>query len=403
MKIRNWLTIVGIGEGGLTALSPAALAIVEGAEVIIGGKRHLSMIPNNKSVKRLYWHRPLNRSIAEIRTYTGQRVTVLATGDPMWFGIGNTLVREFGKEAITVIPAPGAFSLAAAQMGWPLNETICLSVHGRPLSVINLHLFPGAKILVLSKNGNTPATVATMLLKRGYNKSKLTVFEHLGGGKREKTYVRTAETWDNLQCASLNTIAIECCTTPNASVFSRLAGLPDEAYEHDGQLTKREVRAVTLAALSPLPTQLLWDVGAGAGSIAIEWMRAKGSAVAFEKNLTRITSIARNADKLGVPQLIIVPGEAPHTFRGIEKPDAVFIGGGLTTPGLVESCWEALANCGRIVANAITVEGEAQLYHQQQKLGGTLTRYTVSHLEPKGRFKVWQARAPVTQWRVNKP
>ena len=203
--------------------------------------------------------------------------------------------------------------------------------------------------------------------------------------------------------ASLNTIAIECCTTPNASVFSRLAGLPDEAYEHDGQLTKREVRAVTLAALSPLPTQLLWDVGAGAGSIAIEWMRAKGSAVAFEKNLTRITSIARNADKLGVPQLIIVPGEAPHTFRGIEKPDAVFIGGGLTTPGLVESCWEALANCGRIVANAITVEGEAQLYHQQQKLGGTLTRYTVSHLEPKGRFKVWQARAPVTQWRVNKP
>jgi precorrin-6Y C5,15-methyltransferase (decarboxylating) len=223
------------------------------------------------------------------------------------------------------------------------------------------------------------------------------------GGSEEAVREATAESLGDTRCADLNTIAIECRPTVDAVVLSRLAGLPDDAYEHDGQLTKREVRASTLAALSPQPKQHLWDVGAGAGSVAIEWMRAGGTATAFENNLDRTAAMARNAERLGVPKLNIVPGTAPETFEGIERPNAVFIGGGLSHPGLADACWQALEGGGRIVANAVTIEGEAELLRRRSKLGGALTRHAISHLEPQGRFNAWRARAPVTQWSAVKP
>ncbi len=402
MSAAKWLTVVGIGDDGFATLSPVARTLVETAEVIVGGRRHLEMVPQCHAGERLAWGCPISKTLAEIGTYAGRRVTVLATGDPMWFGVGVTLAQTFGPEALTVIPSPGAFSLAAARMGWPLTDVNCLSVHGRPLSLINLHMSPAARLLVLSENGSTPSAIAAAMVERGYGPSQLTVFEHMGGSG-EAVREATAESWGDARCADLNTIAIECLPTANAVVHSRLAGLPDDAYEHDGQLTKREVRASTLAALSSQPRQHLWDVGAGAGSVAIEWMRAGGQATAFERNLDRTAAMARNAERLGVPMLTIVPGEAPAAFVGIDRPNAIFIGGGLSNAGLADACWEALEAGGQIVANAVTVEGEAELFRQQSALGGTLTRHAISHLEPQGRFNAWRARAPVTQWSAVKP
>jgi precorrin-6Y C5,15-methyltransferase (decarboxylating) len=402
MNAGSWLTVIGIGDDGFTALSPVARTLVDTAEIIVGGRRHLEMLPQSHAGERLAWGCPLSNTLAEIGAHSGRRVTVLATGDPMWFGVGVTLAQTFGREALTVIPAPGAFSLAAARMAWPLTEVSCLSVHGRPLSLINLHMCPAARLIVLSENGGTPAAVAAAMVERGYGPSRLTVFEHMGGSE-EAVREATAESLGDTRCADLNTIAIECRPTVDAVVLSRLAGLPDDAYEHDGQLTKREVRASTLAALSPQPKQHLWDVGAGAGSVAIEWMRAGGTATAFENNLDRTAAMARNAERLGVPKLNIVPGTAPETFEGIERPNAVFIGGGLSHPGLADACWQALEGGGRIVANAVTIEGEAELLRRRSKLGGALTRHAISHLEPQGRFNAWRARAPVTQWSAVKP
>ena len=402
MSAGSWLTVIGIGDDGFAALSPVARTLVETAEVIVGGQRHLKMVPQCHTAERLTWGCPLNKTIAEIGAHAGQRVIVIATGDPMWFGVGATLAKTFGCDAMTVIPAPGAFSLAAARMGWPLTDVSCLSVHGRPLSLINLHLSPAARLLVLSENGETPSAVAAAMVERGFGPSQLTVLEHMGGSE-EEVHEATAESWDNARCADLNTIAIECRPSADTIVHSRLAGLPDDAYEHDGQLTKREVRASTLAALSPQPQLHLWDVGAGAGSVAIEWMRAGGQATAFEQNLDRTAAIARNAERLGVPNLTIVPGEAPAMFDGVQQPNAIFIGGGLSHAGLADACWEALEDGGRLVANAVTVEGEAELLRRQNALGGTLTRHTISHLEPQGRFNAWRARAPVTQWSAVKP
>ena len=402
MSSNNWLTVIGLGEDGLSALSPAARTLIESAEVIVGGQRHLDMVPKCQNVERMLWRSPLSDSVAEIGKHTGKRVTVLATGDPMWFGIGVTLTRAFGHDALTIIPAPGAFSLAAARMGWPLADVTCLTLHGRPLSLINLHICPDARLLVLSENGGTPSAVADALVERGYGPSRLTVFEHMGGSS-ESIYEATAERSGDSRYADLNTIAIECLRAADAIVLSRLAGLPDDAYEHDRQLTKREVRASTLAALAPQPRHHLWDVGAGAGSVAIEWMRAGGQATAFEHNLDRVATIARNAERLGVPRLSIVPGVAPATFEGVERPNAVFIGGGLSNPGLADACWEALESGGQIVANVVTVEGESELIRRQSALGGTLTRLAISHLEAQGRFNAWRARAPVTQWSAVKP
>lgn len=398
-----WLSIVGIGEDGIAALPAAARALIEAAEVLVGGARHLAMVPDDHPAERRRWATPIRDTVAELKALEGRRVVVLATGDPMSYGIGVTLMRAFGPGAVIVLPAPGAFSLAAARMGWPLHEVDCLTLHGRPLALLNLFIRPGGRLLILSENGDTPAQIAAALRARGYGPSAMTVLEHMGG-VREAVRTGTAADWDEARRpADLNTVAVACVAGPDAVVLSRLAGLPDDSYVHDGQLTKRAVRAATLAALVPQPGEMLWDVGAGCGSIAIEWMRAGGRAVAVERKAARCALIARNAAVLGVPNLDIVTGAAPRALDGLPPPDAVFIGGGIAVPGLAEACHAALRGGGRLVANAVTLEGEGSLQRLYDSWGGELTRIAVSRVEPIGNARGWTPLRPVVQLAIVKP
>ena len=393
-----WLSVVGIGEDGLEALSPAARALVDDAEVLIGGERHLAMLPDDGR-ERLAWPSPLAALVDEIAGRKGQRVCVLATGDPQCFGIGVTLAKRIPLPEMTIVPAPSAFSLACARLGWPLAEVETVTLHGRPLALLHPFVQPGARLLILSENATTPGAVAGLLRDRGYGGSRLTVLEHLGGVK-ERLYEATAETWSAKDVADLNTLAVECVAEPEAALLPRTPGLADDAFRHDGQLTKREVRAATLAALAPLPGQRLWDVGAGCGSVAIEWLRAapRSMAIAIEQKAARRVLIADNAAALGTPQLEIVAGEAPDALAGLAVPDAVFIGGGAATAGIFEACWSALAPGGRLVANAVTLEGEGALARWQGEVGGTLTRLAVVRAEPVGEFLGWRPLMPVTQF-----
>ncbi|MBE9008749.1 precorrin-6y C5,15-methyltransferase (decarboxylating) subunit CbiE [Pseudanabaenaceae cyanobacterium LEGE 13415] len=397
--MNKWLSIVGIGDDGLEGVAPVGRSLIDQAEILIGGDRHLAMLPNDSRL-RICWSSPIEDSVQKLLTYRGQSVCVLASGDPMCYGIGVTLTRRIAIDEITIIPAPSAFSLACSRLGWSLSEIETLSLCGRDPALLNSVLYPNAKILVLSADRKTPATVAQMLCDRGLSDSLMVVLEHLGGTK-ERIISGTASSWNQTDIADLNTIAITCSST---SLPSRSPGIPDSIYAHDGQLTKREVRAVTLSTLAPQPGELLWDVGAGCGSIAIEWMRSdrRCRAIAIESNTERLKLIAQNANTLGVPNLKIVAGKAPIALQDLPQPDAIFIGGGLTVPDVVETCWRSLRSGGRLVANAVTVETEAQLFHWQNKLGGELTRIAVQRAEPLGKFLSWKAMAPITQWSVIK-
>lgn len=399
----RWLAIVGIGEAGLVSLGAEALRLVEAAELLVGGERHLAMVPEGKA-ERLLWEAPLSRTVEKILARRGRKVAVLATGDPMWFGVGVTLARHVPMTEMTILPQPSAFSLAAARLGWPLAEVDCLTLHGRPLDILNSAAAPGARLLLLSHDGTTPAAVARRLAELGYGRSPFTVFEHMDGAKERRIDSRAAD-WRIALTADLNTIAVECVADANAPRRSRVAGLPDEAFRHDGQLTKREYRAAALARLAPLPGECLWDVGAGAGSIAIEWLRTHRSlqAHAIESDIGRVALIEANAAALGVPQLKIHHGKAPEALEGLPQPDAVFIGGGLTAPDLAERCWAALRPGGRLVAHAVTTEGEGRLLALQAAIGGDLTRLSVSRAEPVGDFLGWKPLMPVTQLAAAKP
>ncbi len=401
---RRWLSVVGIAEAGLAGLAPAARALVDHADVLVGGARHLDMAPDDGR-ERLTWPRPpLTDLIPQLKDRSDRAVCVLATGDPMFYGVGVTLARFIAADEMTVVPAPSAFALACARLGWPTAEVETLTLHGRPPALVESFIQPGARLLILSDGADTPATVAAILSKRGYGDSRLTVLEHMGG-MRERISTGLARDWTETGIAPFNTLAVECVAGAGAVLLPRVPGLPDEAYRNDGQLTKREVRAATLAALAPVPGQLLWDIGAGAGSIAIEWMRAHPTcrAVAVERDADRVRTIADNATALGTPKLDIVSGEAPAALDGLAPPDAVFVGGGATTAGLIEACWRALPAGGRLVANAITVEGEGALYQWRDETGGSLVRIAVSRAEPVGGFAGWRALAPVTQLAAVKP
>jgi precorrin-6B C5,15-methyltransferase / cobalt-precorrin-6B C5,C15-methyltransferase len=392
----TWLSVIGIGEDGLAGLTPAARAIVEQAQVLVGGKRHLALVPDS-AAERLAWRTPLADTLPEIAVRRGQRVVVLASGDPLWYGVGALLVRHFGREEILILPNCGAFSLAAARMHWSLADCVPLTLHGRPLERLALFLTPGARLLILSENGETPATVAAYLTARGWGESALTTLEHMGR-PNEHRREGIAATWSAAHVADLNTIAVECVAGPGARPLSRLAGLPDDAFRHDGQITKRAVRAATLAALAPLPGETLWDVGAGSGSIGIEWLRGGGGrAVAIERVAARVALIAENAALLGVPELEIVAGEAPAVLRDLPTPDAVFLGGGSGSPGLFDAVWDRLRPGGRLVANAVTVASEARFAAWHQARGGRLVRIAVSEAEPLGGAQSWRALLPVTQ------
>ncbi len=388
-----WLKVVGIGDDGLAGISPAARALIEGAEILVGGERHLALVDH--ADKRV-WPSPFSQSQAMLNSLRGRNVVVLASGDPMYFGIGATLARWFDPAEMLVVPHAGAFSLAAAALGWALQDCLCLTVHGRPVEALHLHLAPGRKLLVLSEDGQSPAAVARLLEKAGFGPSEMVVLEHLGGPKHNIRRA-TSQTWVG-ESADLNVIAIACVAEKGAKLFSALGGLPDDAFDHDGQLTKREIRAVTLSSLAPLPSQMLWDVGAGCGSLAIEWMRAGGLAVAIESHARRAASIAVNAARLGVPGLQVIQGHAPDSLP-YSDPDAVFVGGGVSAPGLLDACWAALKPGGKLVANAVTAEGEAALQVFHARHGGEMIRLSVSRLAPVGGFHTWHPAMPVTQYK----
>jgi precorrin-6Y C5,15-methyltransferase (decarboxylating) len=377
---------------------PAARALIETAEALVGGVRHLGMVPDY-GAERIPWERPLAATIDAIEARRGARVAVLATGDPMWYGIGVTLSRRFPREEMTILPHLSAFSLAAARLEWPIADCAAITLHGRPIDSLRLHLAPDRRILVLSEDGGTPRAVARLLTELGWGPSRLTVLARLGGS-RETMIAGEAHSWDDRRIPDLNTIGVACIPSPGARALPRIAGLPDDAFEHDGQLTKAEVRSATLAALAPLPGQTLWDVGAGCGSIAIEWLRAgEGrSAVAIEQDAGRAALIARNAAALGVPELRIVPGSAPEALESLPQPDAVFIGGGVGRAGLLEHVWARLRAGGRLVANVVTAEGEARLLQWHARHGGALTRIAVSRAEPVGPHHLWRPLATVTQF-----
>ena len=395
------ITVVGIGEDGLDGLAPKARGLIDEAEVLVGGERHLSKVPLGGE-QRIDWDGDFDAAFDKIEKMKDRRVVVLASGDPLHYGVGANIVRRFGADQVNVIPAPGAFSLVAADLGWPLADVKCLTVHGRALEAVTLYLTPGRRLLVLSWDGETPEKLAGLLTARGFGPSRITVLGNLGGDDETRTE-GTAEKWTGETVPDLNTIAVECVAGDGADILSRVPGLPDDAFEHDGLITKREVRAATLARLMPLPGQTLWDVGAGSGAVAIEWLRAEPSAKTFavERDPKRAAVIARNAANLGVPELKIVEGEAPGILSGIETvPDAVFVGGGVSVPGLLEACWDALSPDGRLVANGVTLEAEQRLLFFQNEFGGDLTRMAVSRaapVGPVGRLQTFQPLKQVTQ------
>jgi precorrin-6Y C5,15-methyltransferase (decarboxylating) len=401
--MQKWLSIIGIGEDGLAGISPVARALIDRAEILVGGARHLAMLPPDDTREKLTWASPIVTSIEAISRRRGRPVCVLASGDPMCYGIGVTLTRHLSVAEMTIVPAPSAFSLACARLGWSLMEVETVSLCGRDPALLHAVCYPGARLLVLSAGPQTPTMVAERLTQRGFGQSRLTILERLGGA-HERRVEGTAASWDVTDVAALHTIAITCIAAPGVTGLSRLAGLPDAAYQHDGQLTKREVRAMTLAALAPVPGQLLWDVGAGCGSIGIEWMRsdARCRAIAIEPHPTRLRYIADNAVALGTPNLTIVAGEAPAALKDLPSPDALFIGGGLTTEHLLTTCWQALRTGGRLVANAVTVASEQTLLQWHGQYGGELTRMAIQRAAPIGKFVGWKAMAPVTQWAVVK-
>ncbi len=394
----KWLSVIGVGESGLGELSQVARGLVDRAKILIGGKRHLAMLDLSDPRDCIVWTSPIEDSIEIILKYRGAPVCILASGDPLCYGVGVTLLRYISIEEMTIIPAPSTFSLICARLGWSLAAVETLSLCGRSPDFLTGMLAPGAKLLVLSADASTPQIVSDLLEKRGYGDSQLTVLEHLGG-ERERSITGIARSWSKSDVAALNAIAIACVIQNDTTPLNRLAGLPDSAYHHDGQLTKREVRAITLAALAPMPGELLWDVGAGCGSIGIEWLRShpRCRAIAIEQHDRRLQFITDNMAALGTPHLQLVQGKAPAALQALPTPDAIFIGGGTTSEGLLDTCWTALRSGGRLVVNAVTIESELQLLQWHQQVGGELTRIAIQRTYPIGSFLGWKPLIPVTQ------
>jgi precorrin-6Y C5,15-methyltransferase (decarboxylating) len=401
--LQRWLSIVGIGEDGIDGLSSAARELVRSAAVVFGGTRHLALAASLIRGVGRPWGLVFDPSAAEVRALRGRPVCVLASGDPFFHGVGSVLSRQVPADEMVSVPVPSAFSLAASRLLWSIPQTVLLSVCGRPLDLVRPHLHPGARILVLSSDQRTPQELARLLTDSGFGPSQVTVLESLAG-PRERIRSTRADRFDSTDIDALNTVAIEVAAQPGARILPWAAGLADDLFEHDGQITKREVRALTLSALAPRRGELLWDVGAGAGSVAIEWMLADASlnAIAIEQRSDRAARLMRNAAAFGVPHLQLVEAAAPAALQGLAPPDAVFVGGGATVPGVIESVRSALRPGGRLVVNAVTLESESLLLKCKDSWGGTLTHIAISRAGPLGgdtaRLSGWRPSMPVIQW-----
>ncbi len=395
-----WLHIVGIGEDGMAGLLPATRAVVEAAEVIVGGDRH-PVLSDAVKAERVPWPKAFDALITLLQQLKGRRVVVLAAGDPLWFSIGARIGRAIDPAQITYHPQLSAFQLAAARMGWSLPDVETLTVHGRPVEQMIAFIQPDARLLILTTGADTPGRIARFLSERGFGASKMTVFAAMGGAD-EARFDGLAETWDHAVPA-FNTLAVECVAAPDAALLPRVPGLADALFQHDGAMTRQEVRAATLAKLMPMRGALLWDIGTGCGSVAVEWMRAAryARAIGIEPRADRRAMAAANALALGVPKLDLVDGKVPEALTGLPAPDAVFIGGGLSHE-VFEQAWARLRPLGRLVANAVTLESEAVLLALYKDHGGDLVKLSVNRAEPVGRLTGWRPLMPVTQWSLVK-
>ena len=395
-----WLHIVGIGEDGMDGLAPATRAVVESAEIIIGGARHHQLSDAVKA-ERLAWPSPFDTLIDLLKSHAGRRVVVLATGDPLWYSVGARIGREIEPSEICYHPQIGAFQLASARMGWSMADLETLTVHGRPVEQMIAFIQPDLRLLILTTGAQTPGQIAAFLSERGFGKSKMTVLAHMGGPD-EARFDGLAESWDH-EVPPFNTLAVDCIAAPDAALLPRVPGLADELFQGDGTMTKQEVRAVTLAKLMPMRGALLWDIGTGCGSIAVEWMRAAryARAIGIEPKAERRAWAAANALALGVPKLELIEGTAPDALDGLDAPDAIFIGGGLSE-ATFEAAWAALKPLGRLVANAVTLESEAVLMALHKTYGGQLVKLSVNRAEPIGGLTGWRPMMPVTQWSLIK-
>ncbi len=395
-----WLHIVGIGEDGMEGLLPATRAVVEAAEVIIGGDRHHTLT-ENLTAERLAWPHPFDALITTIEGLRGRRVVILATGDPLWFSVGARIGRAIDPSQIVYHPQLSAFQLAAARMGWSLPDVETLTVHGRPVEQMIAFIQPDARLLVLTTGAQTPAQIAAFLTARGFGGSKMTVLAAMGG-KDEARFDGLAESWDHVVPA-FNTLAVDCIAAPDAALLPRVPGLADDLFVSDGTMTKQEVRAATVAKLMPMRGALLWDIGTGCGSVAIEWMRAAryARAIGIEPRADRRAMAAANALALGAPKLELIDGMVPAALDGLPSPDAIFIGGGLSRETF-DAALAALRPLGRLVANAVTLESEAELIALHKQYGGDLVKLSVHRAEPVGRMTGWRPSMPVTQWSLVK-
>ena len=399
----KWLTVVGMGEDGWEGLSNRARLAIKSTDVIVGANRLISLLPKTKAEIH-EWPQPFSAVVEQIKPLAGRNTVILATGDPMNYGVVRKLMEFIPFDDMTIIPQVSAFSLAAARMGWSLPDCDCFTIHGRPAANVETFIQPNARLLVLTEDGTSVTEVCRRLIARGFEESKITVLENMGSAdERMTSFVANAN--PNLDWSPLNVLSVHCIAGAQAKIFSRVAGLSDDAFVHDGQLTKRVVRAATLAALAPAPDQMLWDIGAGCGSVSIEWMRvARGcEAIAIEHNEDRLKMIATNADQLGTPRLKVIAGKAPDALVGLRAPDAVFIGGGVGNEGVFDAAWQNLKSGGRMVCNVVTIEGEMHLYDLQEKHGGELVRMDVSTLTHVGPYRALKPRMSVVQWRVMKP
>ncbi|WP_182376880.1 precorrin-6y C5,15-methyltransferase (decarboxylating) subunit CbiE [Nocardioides sp. WS12] len=395
------ITVVGIGADGWDGLVPSSRALVEAAEVLFGGERHLDLVPAVEGQVRTPWPRPMTGLPTFLQQYDDRRVVALASGDPLVSGIGTTLIRLLGPDAVTVVPAVSSVALARARMGWSAEETTVVSLVGRDPAALRRELAAGQRLLVLSSDETTPMAVAELLDTDGYDDTRMTILGNLGGPDEYRYDGTTHDygAWSS-DLPRLHVLAIEIpASEPDINTWA--TGIRDDLFEHDGQLTKRDVRASALSRLEPKPGQLLWDIGAGAGSVGIEWLRVhpRTNAIAVESDPARVERINRNAAELGVPRLWVVEGRAPDALADLPRPDAIFVGGGATAPGLLELCLDRLAPNGRLVIHGVTLETEQLLIASFHEHGGELTRLSVEHVTPLGgRFTGWTPSRAVVQW-----
>jgi precorrin-6Y C5,15-methyltransferase (decarboxylating) len=401
---QRWLTVIGIGEDGPAGLGDEAKRSISKAPLVFGGARHLELAASLIRGEVHAWLSPIDQSIDIILANRGKPIVVLASGDPFFFGVGVTLARRVPAAEMNVIPSPSSFSLAASRLAWPLQDVTIVSLHGRPIDSIRPHLHPGRRILALTSDELAPAALAKLLAEEGFGRSHLTLLEALGG-PQERISDHVAGSFEATGVNPLNICGIEVLAEEGARILSLASGLDDNLFEHDGQITKREIRAITLSALAPRRGELLWDVGAGSGSIGIEWMLADPSmrAIAIEASVDRVARIKRNKAAFGVPGLVLVKGAAPDALSGLPTPDAIFIGGGGSDAGVVDAAISALKRGGRLVANAVTTEMESILLGEHGRRGGSLVRIDIARAAAVGTMTGWRPAMPVTQWAWVKP